>query len=170
MAEIEDILSSEEEKEEEETLLSSCGDDADDEDDLLAQFLESEVLAVDSDQEDMTLRPSKRLCVEEDTKNSPEITFGEDCFHCASDGNHLHKESGIITKLRPNSKNRIEVRGGSQAPKAQPTIENGFFSNIPVELFQKILKFLSSEDLVTCALVCRFLNSVASDESLWRRL
>lgn len=28
----------------------------------------------------------------------------------------------------------------------------------------------NSQDLVACALVCRFLNYVASDESLWRRL
>ncbi|KAL9427535.1 hypothetical protein AB3S75_029676 [Citrus x aurantiifolia] len=41
---------------------------------------------------------------------------------------------------------------------------------IPPELFTHILKFLSSEDLVSCSLVCRFLNYAASDESLWRRL
>ncbi|CAL5322264.1 unnamed protein product [Camellia sinensis] len=49
-------------------------------------------------------------------------------------------------------------------------METGFFSKIPPELFHHILKFLSSEDLVSCALVCRFLNFAASDESLWRRL
>lgn len=77
-------------------------------------------------------------------------------------------------------------------------IESGIFSKIPPELFRHILKFLSSEvlrtglfpsilnasspfllfiylclleqDLISCSLVCRFLNSAASDESLWRRL
>lgn len=52
----------------------------------------------------------------------------------------------------------------------EATIESGSFSKIPLELFQSILKFLSSEDLVTCAIVCQFLKRVASDESLWRRL
>jgi hypothetical protein len=44
------------------------------------------------------------------------------------------------------------------------------FTNIPVELFLQIFKFLSSEDLISCALVCRFMNAAASDETLWRRL
>ncbi|XP_073021046.1 F-box protein SKIP31-like [Primulina eburnea] len=49
-------------------------------------------------------------------------------------------------------------------------IITGIFSNIPPELLYNILKFLSSEDLVSCSLVCRFFNFAASDESLWRRL
>ncbi|XP_075109451.1 F-box protein SKIP31 isoform X1 [Nicotiana tabacum] len=49
-------------------------------------------------------------------------------------------------------------------------IETGILSKIPPELLHHILKFLSSEDLVACSLVCKFLNGVASDESLWRRL
>lgn len=49
-------------------------------------------------------------------------------------------------------------------------IETGIFSKIPPELFRHILKFLSSEDLIACSLVCRFLNQAASDESLWQRL
>ncbi|MCO5567134.1 hypothetical protein L7F22_020820 [Adiantum nelumboides] len=52
----------------------------------------------------------------------------------------------------------------------EATIDSGNFSRIPLELVQNILKFLSSEDLVTCAVVCQFLRKVASDESLWRRL
>ncbi|KAK1304928.1 F-box protein SKIP31 [Acorus calamus] len=48
--------------------------------------------------------------------------------------------------------------------------ENGTFTKIPPELFHHVLKFLSSEDLISCSLVCRFLNFAASDESLWRRL
>ncbi|XP_048230966.1 F-box protein SKIP31 isoform X2 [Ricinus communis] len=49
-------------------------------------------------------------------------------------------------------------------------IESGILSKIPPEIFVHILKFLSSEDLMTCSLVCRFMNFAASDESLWRRL
>ncbi|KAI3951417.1 hypothetical protein MKW98_030269 [Papaver atlanticum] len=44
------------------------------------------------------------------------------------------------------------------------------FSMIPSELFHYILKFLSSEDLIACSCVCKYLNFAASDESLWRRL
>lgn len=51
-----------------------------------------------------------------------------------------------------------------------PQIDSGMFCNIPPELFLQIFKFLSSEDLISCALVCRFMNVVAADETLWRRL
>lgn len=54
-----------------------------------------------------------------------------------------------------------------QIPKP---IETGIFSKIPPELYHHILKFLSSEDLTSCSLACRFLNFAASDECLWRRL
>ncbi|CAN4077208.1 unnamed protein product [Withania somnifera] len=54
--------------------------------------------------------------------------------------------------------------------RAPRTIETGILSKIPPELLHHILKFLSSEDLIACSLVCKFLNGVASDESLWRRL
>ncbi|GAA0174809.1 hypothetical protein LIER_28123 [Lithospermum erythrorhizon] len=49
-------------------------------------------------------------------------------------------------------------------------IETGIFSKVPPELCRHILKFLSSEDLISCSLVCRFLSYAASDESLWKRL
>ncbi|XP_020549770.1 F-box protein SKIP31-like isoform X3 [Sesamum indicum] len=44
------------------------------------------------------------------------------------------------------------------------------FSRIPPELLFHILKFLSSEFLVSCSMVCRFLNFASEDESLCRRL
>jgi hypothetical protein len=50
------------------------------------------------------------------------------------------------------------------------TINTGNFGRVPPELFQNILRFLSSEDLSTCTSVCRFLRKAASDEGLWRRL
>ncbi|KAJ8497344.1 hypothetical protein OPV22_007896 [Ensete ventricosum] len=55
-------------------------------------------------------------------------------------------------------------------PPAPRQIETGSFSKIPPELFHHIFKFLSSEDLTSCALVCKLLSVAASDESLWRRL
>lgn len=66
--------------------------------------------------------------------------------------------SSSTTRSKSNNKNTLR------------TIETGIFSKIPPELFHHILKFLSSEDLIACSLVCRFLSYVASDECLWRRL
>ncbi|KAJ4950223.1 hypothetical protein NE237_027055 [Protea cynaroides] len=73
----------------------------------------------------------------------------------------------------PSKKLRVEEVETSQAgsrSKVSGRIESGTFSRIPSELFHRILKFLSSEDLVACSLVCKFMNYAASDESLWRRL
>lgn len=116
---------------------------SDEEDESLAQFLESEVLSQDSDKEEPGEEEpkTKRLCLE---------------------GQNL-KDKGnkeIINNKNNNNNNRGPSR----------RIESGIFSKIPPELFPHILKFLSSEDLVSCSLVCRFLNYAASDESLWRRL
>ncbi|KAH6790985.1 hypothetical protein C2S51_005991 [Perilla frutescens var. frutescens] len=61
-------------------------------------------------------------------------------------------------------------RHGTERKPAPKRIETGIFIHIPPELLYHILKFLSSEDLVSCSLVCRFMNFAASDESLWRRL
>lgn len=167
MVGFEEILSSD--GEQEEGPLSSSGDGSDNEDVLLAQFLESEVLAVDSDQEDLVSRPSKRLCVEEEVKGAQEAVFVEKGLDCTKDGNQPFDTSEIVTKTT-DFQSQTEACGSSGDSKVQPCIENGVFSKIPAELFPKILKFLSSEDLVTCALVCRFLNYASSDESLWRRL
>ncbi|XP_010251519.1 PREDICTED: F-box protein SKIP31-like [Nelumbo nucifera] len=78
-------------------------------------------------------------------------------------------------KIAPPSKRlRLDDEGTSQSgtgrSKIPRRIKTGIFSKIPPELFHHILKFLSSEDLIACSLVCRFLNYAASDESLWRRL
>ncbi|VVB08045.1 unnamed protein product [Arabis nemorensis] len=63
-----------------------------------------------------------------------------------------------------------EKEDGNKDRNGGQRIESGVFSQVPTELFRHILKFLSSEDLVSCSLVCKFLNFAASDESLWRRL
>lgn len=65
---------------------------------------------------------------------------------------------------------REEKRRQAKGKAVAPQIDTGMFSNIPPELFLQIFKFLSSEDLISCALVCRFMNAAASDETLWRRL
>ncbi|XP_077234769.1 F-box family protein [Tasmannia lanceolata] len=76
------------------------------------------------------------------------------------------------TVSRPSKKSCLD-EGTSQSIchcKTPGQIHTGIFSKVPSELFHHILKFLSSEDLIACSLVCRFLNFAASDECLWRRL
>ncbi|CAN0880270.1 F-box protein SKIP31 [Linum grandiflorum] len=128
----------------------------DDEDDLLAQLLESEVLSELSDQdepdetkeEDADIQPrAKRIRIDEEEK----IKIDQ-------------KEKG---KEKANDEN--EDRDRSRIARFRK-IGSGIFSQVPPELFPHIFKFLSSEDLVSCSLVCRFMNCAASDESLWRRL
>ncbi|XP_027361553.1 F-box protein SKIP31 [Abrus precatorius] len=116
---------------------------SDDEDENLAQFLESEVLSEVSDKEEENVEEpkAKRKRVEE--AESAEQNSG----------------SSSVPK-------NIGVNNGAVPGR----IETGHFSKVPPELFHHILKFLSSEDLISCSLVCRFLNYAASDEALWRRL
>lgn len=73
-------------------------------------------------------------------------------------------ESEVLSEASDKEEGNIEE------PKAKRRIETGVFSKIPPELFHHILKFLSSEDLISCSSVCKFLNYAASDETLWRRL
>ncbi|KAJ4707602.1 F-box protein SKIP31 [Melia azedarach] len=116
---------------------------SDDEDENLAQFLESEVLSEVSESEE-----EKKLKEEEEPKQKKLCI--EKCSTSGS-GNDVNN-------------NKIET---CSHPRR---IETGIFSKIPPELFPHILKFLSSEDLISCSLVCKFLNYAASDEPLWRRL
>jgi hypothetical protein len=67
-------------------------------------------------------------------------------------------------------KDEDQKENGNKDKTDAKRIESGVFTNVPTELFRHILKFLSSEDLVSCSLVCKFLNFAAADESLWRRL
>lgn len=116
---------------------------SEDEDEILAHFLESEVLSEVSDQEE-----------EDKMKNESKA-----------------KRIRVVedkTEEDPKFHKNPEDRGASSSSASR--IETGIFGKIPPELFPHILKFLSSEDLIACSLVCRFLNYAASDESLWRRL
>ncbi|KAJ7953285.1 F-box protein SKIP31 [Quillaja saponaria] len=117
---------------------------SDDEDENLAHFLESEVLSEVSDQEEEKAEEpkAKRKRVVENDNNKDD----------AAKSNMSSENCSVSNKMVPRR------------------IESGIFSKIPTELFPHILKFLSSEDLISCALVCRFLSYAASDESLWRRL
>lgn len=123
---------------------------SDEEDEILAKFLESEVLSEvsDQDQEEETEEAKK----EEIEPKGKRVRFQET--------QEEEKEQNQKKKANNNNNNKGEQR----------RIKSGILSKIPPELFPHILKFLSSEDLIACSLVCRFLNFAASDESLWRRL
>ncbi|KAL0447647.1 UNVERIFIED_CONTAM: F-box protein SKIP31 [Sesamum latifolium] len=86
-------------------------------------------------------------------------------------------EAEVETSLLPSKKSDTVIGNNSNDGRLTTErgliprrIDTGIFSQIPAELLYHILKFLSSEDLVSCSLVCRFLNFASSDESLWRRL
>ncbi|KAK9667662.1 hypothetical protein RND81_13G003300 [Saponaria officinalis] len=126
----------------------------DEDEENLARFLESEVLSEVSDQDDdvkdIVERPKKRNRTEHHfryvkndvTEVDLETVLNGKCSSCV---NIASKMDGI-------------------------RVDSGILSKIPPELFQHILKFLSSEDLISCSQVCKFLSYAASDESLWRRL
>lgn len=125
----------------------------DEDEENLAQFLESEVLSEVSDQDEDTEnmeRPMKRTRMEDMSRE----TETDDC----------DTDRGCGSKVESSScGNFADTIGGKR-------IETGILSKIPPELFQHVLKFLSSEDLISCSQVCKFLNHAASEESLWRRL
>lgn len=85
------------------------------------------------------------------------------------EGKKEEEELGVVERRQAK---RLRVGKGVVVDEgiSATSMEIGLFSKIPPELSHRILKFLSSEDLVSCSLVCRFLNYAASDESLWRRL
>ncbi|CAI0410177.1 unnamed protein product [Linum tenue] len=131
---------------------------SDDENDSLAQFLESEVLSELSDQEEAEGPKELHGNDEVEAETQPKakrirVDEGED---------NIRKEKGKERADEENGDRRRIIRSRR--------IESGIFSVVPPELFPHILKFLSSEDLVSCSRVCRFMNLAASDESLWRRL
>ncbi|XP_020554318.1 uncharacterized protein LOC110013067 [Sesamum indicum] len=89
----------------------------------------------------------------------------------------IELESEIETAPSPPKKNNTVVGNNKNDGKRSTEnrqlpwrIESGMFSRITPELLFHILKFLSSEDLVSCSMVCRFLKFASADESLWRRL
>ncbi|KAH9297258.1 hypothetical protein KI387_028940, partial [Taxus chinensis] len=139
--------------------ISERGED-DEDDESLAQFLEAEVLAQDVceysqdlNQEDLTLRPCKRICLGKEWKK--EVDADE------------YAKNLDFAETRQNAK-ALRSHCGNLKPK--PCIQSCPFSTIPSELYPNIFKFLSPVDLVNCALACKFMRVGASDESLWHRL
>ncbi|CAN6206722.1 unnamed protein product [Urochloa humidicola] len=134
------------------------GDEEEEDVDGLASFLESEILSGSSAED-----PADREDEEGDfAKNKRKQDSGSD----GDGGSGSSSEGEQNKRARREEEKRKQAKG--KAVTAQ--IDTGMFSSIPPELFLQIFKFLSSEDLISCALVCRFMNAAASDETLWRRL
>ncbi|KAG2608448.1 hypothetical protein PVAP13_4NG320400 [Panicum virgatum] len=136
------------------------GDDEEEEDvDGLASFLESEILSGSSAEDTIDKQEEEEG---DAAKNKRKQDSGSD----GDGGNGSGSEEGEQNKRMRREERRRQAKGKAVAPQ----IDTGMFSSIPPELFLQIFKFLSSEDLISCALVCRFMNAAASDETLWRRL
>jgi len=138
------------------------GDDEEEEEDVdgLASFLESEILSGSSAED--TIDKQEEEEEGDAAKNKRKQDSGSD----GDGGNGSGSEEGEQNKRMRREERRRQAKGKAVAPQ----IDTGMFSSIPPELFLQIFKFLSSEDLISCALVCRFMNAAASDETLWRRL
>ncbi|KQK17497.1 F-box protein SKIP31 isoform X2 [Brachypodium distachyon] len=126
--------------------------------DGLASFLEFEILSGSGAEDPPDDEEEKEEPVKDDVRK------GKRKQDSQSDGDGSGSEEEHQKRAR-----REKGKGKALTP-VQPRIDTGTFSNVPPELFLQIFKFLSSEDLISCALVCRFMNAAASDETLWRRL
>ncbi|CAL5040431.1 unnamed protein product [Urochloa decumbens] len=133
--------------------LGGGGDEEEEDVDGLASFLESEILSGSSAEDP----------IDEEEGNVGKNKRKQDS---GSDGDGGSGSEGEQNKRARREEKRRQAKGKAVAPQ----IDTGMFSSIPPELFLQIFKFLSSEDLISCALVCRFMNAAASDETLWRRL
>lgn len=144
-----------------------------DEDESLARFLESELSDQEPDEPDQTEKDEEeegpvqkrpRMEVEGGVAEERKLTRSPSPSQVPS---HSFSKS-MITKCNSSG---YRVGGGIHNDRVKSNrIDSGLFSKVPPELFHHILKFLSSEDLVACSMVCRFLSFAASDESLWRHL
>ncbi|CAN6206721.1 unnamed protein product [Urochloa humidicola] len=135
------------------------GDEEEEDVDGLASFLESEILSGSSAEDPADQREDEEG---DFAKNKRKQDSGSD----GDGGSGSSSEGEQNKRARREEEKRKQAKG--KAVTAQ--IDTGMFSSIPPELFLQIFKFLSSEDLISCALVCRFMNAAASDETLWRRL
>jgi len=137
------------------SLLYSEENDADDD---LVKFLEEEVLAQDVDGE-------SQHCGQDLASSSSKCIHLEECKVEVDVDEHAENDVGAEMK-----RNVEASESSSRHLKRKRSVENGPFSEIPTEIYPHIFKFLSPEDLVHCALVCRFMRAAASEESLWQRL
>ncbi|KAL5199523.1 hypothetical protein ABZP36_020726 [Zizania latifolia] len=149
-------------------------EEEDDDVDGLANFLESEILSGSGGREEGGEKEKQAVVIgdnrlqreEGDEKEKPsENDIRKNKRKQGSESGDGSDGSGSGDE---HNKRIRRAKGKEKELAAQ--IDTNMFSNIPPELFLQIFKFLSSEDLISCALVCRLMNAAASDETLWRRL
>eukprot|EP00252_Welwitschia_mirabilis_P015716 TRINITY_DN3480_c0_g1_i1.p1 TRINITY_DN3480_c0_g1~~TRINITY_DN3480_c0_g1_i1.p1 ORF type:complete len:386 (+),score=70.61 TRINITY_DN3480_c0_g1_i1:111-1160(+) len=161
------------------------------EDEALANFIESEVLSVtdvescDNSRQicDTSVKPnSKKVSSSSKVENSEDVKVEKSSDKCLRnedirDANQNIKDSeenaADCSKHAVSLKRKREVESFEslyENTSQKYEIENGPFSKLPIEIFHHIFKFLSSEDLVNCASVCRIMRVTASEESIWQRL
>ncbi|TVU07638.1 hypothetical protein EJB05_41002 [Eragrostis curvula] len=140
------------------------GSDEEEEEDVdgLASFLESEILSGSS--------AGDPLDEGEGEEEKSDQAAGDVANNKRKQDSALDADGGDGGSNSEGEQSKRMRRARAKGKAVAPQIDTGMFSNIPPELFLQIFKFLSSEDLISCALVCRFMNAVASDETLWRRL
>ncbi|KAL0393782.1 UNVERIFIED_CONTAM: F-box protein SKIP31 [Sesamum latifolium] len=129
-----------------------------------------------SEQEEKEQQEAKKIRIEEGELSNDGVLRAVRSLSSSSLSS-VELESEIEAAPSPPKKNNMVIGNNKNDGKHSTEnrqlpwrIESGMFSRIPPELLFHILKFLSSEDLVSCSMVCRFLNFAAADESLWRRL
>ncbi|KAL0297434.1 UNVERIFIED_CONTAM: F-box protein SKIP31 [Sesamum radiatum] len=139
---------------------------SDDEDESLAYFLESEVFAELSDQE----QAAKKIRIEDrEISDEDRLALRLSSSSLSSVGVEAEVETSLLPLKKSDTVIGNNSNDGRFTTERRPIprrIDTGIFSQIPAELLYHILKFLSSEDLVSCSLVCGFLNFASSDESL----
>ncbi|KZV31492.1 hypothetical protein F511_07343 [Dorcoceras hygrometricum] len=131
-----------------------------------------------SEQEEKEAQGAKRFRIDESEISDVELSIAlRSTSSLSLPSSELEAEAEADSALSPSKKSATVADSfnnngmhGRDSQHLTWRIDTGIFSNIPPELLYHILKFLSSEDLVSCSLVCRFFNFAASDESLWRRL
>ncbi|XBI40100.1 hypothetical protein VPH35_124749 [Triticum aestivum] len=152
--------------EEEGELEAAGGGGGEEEEDVdvdgLASFLEFEILSGSSEED-----PLDQL---EEGEEEKETGVDDEAKNCKRKQDSLSDGDGSGSEDERQKRARKEKGKGKVLTEGPPQIDTGMFTNVPPELFLQIFKFLSSEDLISCALVCRFMNAAASDETLWRRL
>ncbi|KMZ62045.1 F-box protein SKIP31 [Zostera marina] len=158
-----------------------------DEDEILANFLESEILSADFSTATSTAFEQKHEKEQEKGEEKEEEINEEEKEPTpkvmSSNKNKDRRRCDVEEKMTSSyrkKKLKMTIASSSTSPpmtKQLATTSNfgsgyisGTLSNVPPEIFHNIIKFLSPEDLISCSLVCRFMNVAASDDSLWRRL
>eukprot|EP00850_Spirogloea_muscicola_P017092 SM000143S00757 [mRNA] locus=s143:340187:343388:+ [translate_table: standard] len=87
-----------------------------------------------------------------------------------------HAEAGVVGYGVEALVRSLRARRGISSDAAGeaselplPLLTSDTWGRLPPELFPHILKYLSPEDLASCAAVCHALRVASSDNSLWRR-